>query len=134
MENDVDDLLGEAKPAKKAASKKAPAKKAAAPAKKAAAAPVAAKKAAPAKKAAAPAAKGKKPAAKKPAARKETVAEDSPIRKALLKVRKAVSYATFAEANDFNIRSVRRTARLLRDAGEIDLERDGQTVLIKAAV
>ena len=59
---------------------------------------------------------------------------DTPISKALMKVRKAVSYADFADANEFNIRSVRRTARALRDAGHIDLVRDGQTVLIRPAV
>lgn len=59
---------------------------------------------------------------------------DSALRKALLKVKKSVSYADFAEANDFNIRTVRRAARAMRDAGEIDLTREGQTVYISAAV
>lgn len=119
---DVDDLLGddgaeaETKPAKKAKKAK-PA--AAAPAKKAKG--KAAAKAAPAKKA------KKEAAEEKPAA-------DSPLRKALLKVKKAISYADFAEANDFNIRTVRRTARAMRDAGEIELSKDGQTVYISAAV
>jgi DNA-binding transcriptional ArsR family regulator len=117
---DVDDLIGDAtvtaeKPAK--AKAKAPAKKAAA---KPAAKKAAAK--APAKKAKAAADEGEKPAA------------DSPLHKALLKVRKAVSYADFAEANGFNIRSVRRTARALRDAGQIDLQREGQAVFICPAV
>ncbi len=90
----------------------------------------------------APAAKkGKAAAAPAPAAKKGKAAAaeaapaaDTPLRKALLKVRKAISYAEFAEANDFNIRSVRRTARAMRDAGEIDLAREGQTVYITPAV
>lgn len=112
----IDDMIGDAAApaAKKAKATAAPAKKA-----KAAAAPVAA----PAKKAKAAA------AAPAPAA-----VGDTPMRKALLKVKKAISYADFAEANDFNIRSVRRTARAMRDAGEIDLQRDGQTVFIAPAV
>lgn len=122
---DIDDMIDDA-PAP--AAKKTRAKKA-----EAAPAP-AAKKATAAKKAAAPA-----PAAKKATAKKEKVAvpapgADSPLRKALLKVKKAVSYADFAEANDFNIRTVRRAARAMRDAGEIELTRDGQTVYISAAV
>jgi hypothetical protein len=123
---DVDDLLGgdiavaAEKPAKaKPAAKKAAAKPAAKPAaKKAAAKPAKA----PAKKAKAAADEGEKPAA------------DSALHKALLKVRKAVSYADFAEVNGFNIRSVRRTARALRDSGQIDLQREGQAVYICPAV
>lgn len=112
----------------------APAAKKAA-AKKAAAAPAPATKKAGAKKAAAaPAPAAKKAAAKKEKAAAPAPAADSPLRKALLKVKKAVSYADFAEANDFNIRTVRRAARAMRDAGEIDLTREGQTVYISAAV
>ena len=133
MANDVDDLLGDDAPAPKKAKKTA----AAAPAKAAKAAPAKAAKAAPAKAAkaakAAPAKKGKAAAAEEKE-KTYSVGEDNPIRKALLKVRKAISYADFADANDFNIRSVRRTARVLRDNGEIDLVRDGQTVLIQPAV
>lgn len=133
--NDVDELLeaesegatnGEAKPAK---AKKAKAEKPAA--KKAAKEEKPAAKAA-AKKAAKPAAK-KAPAAKADKEPKEP-RELSPVRKALLKVKKAISYADFAEANDFDIRSVRRTARVMRDAGEIELTKDGQLVYISAAV
>lgn len=133
MSNDVDDLIGEAPKAEKKAKKAAaaPAKKAAAkaPAKveKKAAAP-AKGKAAPAKKAAAPAKKAKKAEAADP------TESNSAITQALLKVKKAISYADFAEKNDFNIRSVRRTARALRDAGHIELTKDGQTVMISAAV
>lgn len=117
---DIDDMIDDA-PAP--AAKKTRAKKA-----EAAPAP-AAKKATAAKKAAAPA-----PAAKKEKAAVPAPGADSPLRKALLKVKKAVSYADFAEANDFNIRTVRRAARAMRDAGEIELTRDGQTVYISAAV
>lgn len=140
MANDVDDLIGDEAETKKPA-KKAAAKPAAKPAAKAEA------KKAPAKKEAAkPAAKGK-PAAKAPAkaaakpakkaAKKEAAdptESTSPVVQALLKVKKAISYADFAEKNDFNIRSVRRTARELRDGGHIELEKDGQTVMIKPAV
>ena len=118
---DIDDMIDDAPaPAKKAA------KKAAAPA-------PAAKKAAATKKAAAPAAKKttKKDAAPAPT---RMPAADSPVRKALLKVKKAISYADFAEANDFPLRTVRRTARALRNAGELCLTRDGQQVYISAAV
>lgn len=141
MSNDVDDLLGEDKPAKKAA-KAAPAKKTEAkPAKKAAKeeakpAKKAAKpeaKAAPAKKAAKPEAKPAKKAAKKAEAA-DPSESNSAVVQALMKVKKATTYADFAEKNDFNIRSVRRSARALRDAGHIELERDGQTVYIKPAV
>ena len=120
---DIDSMIDDA-PAP--AAKKATAKKAAAPA-------PAAKKAA-TKKAAAPAPAAKKAATKKEKAAAPAPAADSPLRKALLKVKKAVSYADFAEANDFNIRSVRRAARAMRDAGEIELSREGQTVYISAAV
>jgi len=78
-----------------------------------------------------PAKKAKAAAKAEPA---EKPAADSALRKALLKVKKAVSYGDFAEANGFNIRSVRRTARAMRDAGEIDLSREGQIVYISAAV
>jgi pyruvate/2-oxoglutarate dehydrogenase complex dihydrolipoamide acyltransferase (E2) component len=134
----VDDLLdgaeSSATAATSATTKKAKAKKAApaAAAKKAKPKPAAggSKKApaTPAKKA--PGKAGKK--AKADAA--PAAALDSPIRKALLKVRKSTSYADFSDANGFNIRTVRRMARQLRDAGEIGLSRDGQTVYIEAAV
>lgn len=144
MSNDVDDLLGDDKPAAKKAAKpaakKAEAKPAAKPAKKA----EAKAEKAPAKKAAKPEAK---PAAKKAAkpeakpAKKAKKAEaadpsesNSAVIQALLKVKKATTYADFAEKNDFNIRSVRRAARQLRDAGQLELERDGQIVTIRPAV
>ena len=38
-------------------------------------------------------------------------AGDSEVRAALLKIKKPVGYSDFAEANGFNIRTVRRTAR-----------------------
>ena len=97
-------------------------------------APAPAAKKATAKKAAAPAPAAKKAATKKEKAAAPAPAADSPLRKALLKVKKAVSYADFAEANDFNIRTVRRAARAMRDAGEIELSREGQQVYISAAV
>jgi hypothetical protein len=128
-ENDVDAMLegngGEAEaaaPAKKT-KKATPATPAVPPKKGGTKKATPAVPATPAKKAKAKAA----PAEDKPAA-------DSALRKALLKVKKAVSYGDFAEANDFNIRSVRRTARAMRDAGEIDLVREGQIVYIQAAV
>ena len=60
--------------------------------------------------------------------------DTSPIKQALLKVKKATSYSDFADANGFNIRSVRRVARSLRDAGEIDLVKEGVIVYISPAV
>lgn len=140
MGKDIDDELNgtdtAATPAKKVKKAKA---EAAAPAKGKA------KKA----EAAAPA-KGKKataeakPAAKKAAAApakkaKKAAAEDatetsSEVKQAILKIKKAVSYADFAEKGGFNIRSVRRAARELRDAGHIEIEADGQTKVMKPAV
>lgn len=126
---DVDDLLGGAdvKAEKPAAKKAAKAVKAepAAPAKKAkAAAPAPAAK----KAAAAPAKKAKAAPAE------EEAAPTSEVKIALAKVKKAISYADFSEKNGFNIRTVRRAAREMRDAGEIQLTRDGQSILISAAV
>ena len=143
MSNDVDDLLGDDKPAAKKAAKpakKAEAKPAAKPAKKA----EAKAEKAPTKKTAKPEAKpAAKPAKKAEAklAKKAKKAEaadpsesNSAVIQALLKVKKATTYADFAEKNDFNIRSVRRAARQLRDAGQLELERDGQIVTIRPAV
>lgn len=112
--DEVDALLS-AKP-----KKAKPAVEAAAPAKKAKAKP----EAAPAKKAA----KGKtKPKAERAESRTEEIAA------ALKKVKKATSYADIAEAGDFDIRSVRRTARRMRDAGEIGLEKEGTVVYVTRA-
>lgn len=127
-ENDVDAMLegngnGEeaAAPAKKT-KKATPAVPAVPPKKGGTKKATPAVPAVPAKKA-----KAKAEPAEKPAA-------DSALRKALLKVKKAISYGDFAEANGFNIRSVRRTARAMRDNGEIELSREGQIVYISAAV
>ena len=113
-------------------AKKAKASKKATPAKKA----TTAKAAAPAKKASAPAKKAtaKKVAAAKKESTPRVALENSPIRKALLKVRRPVSYADFSTANDFNIRTVRRMARDMCAAGELDRVRDGQAVMIRPAV
>lgn len=59
-------------------------------------------------------------------------AED--VKKALLKVKKPISYADFADANEFNLRQVRRTARRLRDAGEIDITHNGTEGMVARAV
>lgn len=112
---EVDALLGSTK-SKKAKS----AKEAAAPAKKAKSA-----KEAPAKKAA----KGKKEEPKR--TRAESQADE--IAAALLKVKKATSYADIAEKNDFDIRAVRRKARTMRDAGEIELVKEGTVVYVQPA-
>jgi hypothetical protein len=85
------------------------------------------KAAAPAKKAAAekPAAKKAKPAAK------ETTGTPEDIRAVLLKTAKLTSYADVAEANGFDIRAVRRTARALCDSGEVERVKEGTVVFVK---
>lgn len=134
MSKDIDEALNdaEAKPAKKSKADKAeakPAKKAgkveAKPAKKAA-------PAAPAKKSKADKAEAKP--SKKAAKDSDATETTSEVKQAILKIKKAISYADFAEKGGFNIRSVRRAARELRDAGHIEIEADGQTKVMKPAV
>jgi hypothetical protein len=81
-----------------------------------------------------------KPAAKKPAggkrkqsARAEDIADTDEVRKALLKYKRATSYADIQTATGFNIRQIRRTARSMRDNGELTLTKDGTTVLVARA-
>jgi hypothetical protein len=91
---------------------------------------------------AAPAAKGKAakgkaakaaPAAKKAAATRAASGSSEEVRAVLAKTKKSTSYNDIAEANGFNIRMVRRTARSMRDAGEIDLVKEGTIVYVKPA-
>ncbi len=133
MSNDVDDLIddndAEAKPAKSKAKAKPVKSKAEAKPVKSKAAP--AKKAAAAKKVA----KGKDKAEAKVEKRGRPEGSDTtPIKQALAKVKKPISYADFTEQHGFNIRSVRRVARGMRDAGEIDLQKEGTVVYIAPAV
>lgn len=81
-----------------------------------------------AKAAAAPAKK-----AAKPRAAKDTVGTTEDVRAVLLKTRKLTSYADIASANNFDIRMVRRTARAARDAGEIELQKEGTIQYVKVA-
>lgn len=81
--------------------------------------------------------KGKKGAAKKAsgkaAAKAPRAASGSTekVRAILAKTKKPTSYSDIAEANDFNIRMVRRTARSMRDAGEIELMKEGTVVYVQ---
>lgn len=59
-------------------------------------------------------------------------AED--VKKALLKVKKPISYSDFADANEFNLRQVRRTARRLRDADELVITHNGTEGMVSRAV
>lgn len=127
---DIDAELANEKPKK---SKKAAAEEAAPPKKSKKAA---AEDAAPAKKTkkaaedAAPAKKAKKAAAER-APRGESRTEE--VRKVISKVKKPTSYADIAAKGDpeFDIRSVRRTARAMRDAGEAELTKEGRDVFVK---
>lgn len=112
-----DDVLDGKKATKKASKKAPPAKKASG---KKAADPEPAKKTASAKK----------PKAKQRAA---DVGATEDVRAALLKCRKLTSYADIAESSGFNIRQIRRTARSMRDAGELTLEKEGTVVYVKKA-
>lgn len=122
----ADDLLA-AKPAKAGKAKAAPAKKAgkAKPAAAAAEADdlLAAK---PAKKAkAAPAADKPKPKSRANVADDGTTGTREEVKTVLLKTRKATTFAEIAEANNFNVRMVRRTARGLKAEGLVEIGRDG---------
>lgn len=83
-----------------------------------------------------PAAKAEKPA-KKAAAKKESSGERSAqteaVRAFLTKVRKFTSFADLAEASGYGLRLVRRTARSMRENGELETTREGTTVFVKAA-
>lgn len=82
-------------------------------------------------------AKPGKPA--KPAAKREVsppaedIADSDDVRKALLKARKATSYKDIHEATGFNIRQIRRTARVMRDNGELVFTKQGTEVLVQRA-
>lgn len=143
-ENNVDDLLAggdaEAAPAAKPKAKKAVKVEGTDEVKpKAKAKPEAAAK--PAKKASKPKVEPEaKPAAKPKAKAKggkprgeraESRVED--ITAALLKVKKSTSYEDLAAKGGFDIRAVRRTARKLRDDGQIGLEKEGTKVYVTAA-
>ncbi len=87
---------------------------------------------------AAPAKKSKtsgkdKPAAKKARVRAEDVVSTEEVRAAILKCKKLTSYADLAESSGINIRQIRRTARKMRDDGEVTLEKEGTVVYIKKA-
>ena len=56
------------------------------------------------------------------------------IQNLLGKVRKATPYEEIAEKAGASIRTVRRTARKMRDAGSIQLKRNGQKVYISPAI
>ncbi len=96
-----------------------------------------AKKAAPAAKKASAAdvddllgGKSKAPAKR---AAKATVGTVEDVKKVLLKVTKLTSYNDVAEANNFDIRMVRRTARALGDEGLIERVKEGTVVFVKKA-
>ena len=77
--------------------------------------------------------KGKSAAKAERAPRGESRAEE--IRTAIRKTKKPTSYADICakggEGNEFDIRSVRRTARAMRDAGEAELTKEGRDVFVK---
>lgn len=83
--------------------------------------------------------KAKPTAAKKSAKKKETaeraedIAATDDVEKALLKLRKATSYADIHERTGFNIRQIRRTARRMRDNGELAFTKEGTQVLVQVA-
>ena len=75
-----------------------------------------------------------KPKAKaKPSARADDIASSDEVQKALLKLRKATSYAVIHERTGFNLRQIRRTARRMRDNGELEFTKQGTEVLVQAA-
>ena len=110
---EVDDLLA-GKDDDLLSGKKAPAKKAAK-----AAEPAPAAKKAPAKKA----------KAAEPVERAESRVDE--IKAVLGKTKKLTTYADIAEANGFDIRAVRRTARAMRDEGTVELVKEGTVVFVK---
>lgn len=94
-------------------------------------------KAAPAKKSkAAPAKKASGKTAKAAAVKKEKgetsarYANIEAARSVISKIRKSTSYADVA-GDSLDIRLIRRTARVMRDEGLIDLEKEGTVVFIK---
>ncbi len=119
---DVDDLLaGKSAPTKKAA------KKAAEPEKKPAAKKAKADDVLEGKK---PAKKAAKPAEKK--ARAESVNSDE-LRAKLLKCRKLTTFQQFADSHGYNLRTVRRTARAMRNEGLLENTKEGTVIFFKAA-
>lgn len=65
--------------------------------------------------------------------RAEDIAATDDVRNALLKCKKFTSYADIQEATGINIRQIRRTARVMRDEGVLELQKDGTVVLVKRA-
>ena len=53
------------------------------------------------------------------------------VRAALGKARKLTSYADIAEATGADLRQVRRTARAMRDDGEIEIVKEGTVCFVK---
>jgi hypothetical protein len=95
-------------------------------------------KKAPAKKAAADdlldgkSGKGKKAPAKKAKAKEASEGSmTQSVRDYVGKCRKLTSYADVAEATGADIRMVRRTARAMRDAGEIEIVKEGTVAFVK---
>jgi hypothetical protein len=83
--------------------------------------------------------KAKKEAAKKEAPKKAggkkkaTTGGVEEVKAVLLKTKKLTSYQDIADANNFDIRMVRRTARALGDSGEIERVKEGTVVYVKKA-
>lgn len=72
----------------------------------------------------------KKPAKGKKASKAAGVASDD-VRAAILKCRKLTSYADVAEATGADLRQVRRLSRSMRDAGEIEIVKEGTVCFVK---
>ena len=90
--------------------------------------------------------KGSKKTAKATAARKaeakkpRKAAEDDgttgtrdDVRAVILKTKKATSVAEIAQANNFNVRMVRRTARAMRDEGTAVITKEGTAAFVRKA-
>lgn len=75
-----------------------------------------------------------KPAASRGRGSDRPLVDAEDVRKALLKVKKPISYSAFADANEFNLRQVRRTARRLRDAEELTITHEGTEGMVSRAV
>jgi hypothetical protein len=81
----------------------------------------------------------KKPAKKEAPAKKEKKAKKADgvstedVRAALGKARKLTSYADIATATGADLRQVRRTARAMRDDGEIEIVKEGTVCFVKKA-
>lgn len=76
---------------------------------------------------------GKAKARKAPGPRAEDIADTDDVKKALLKYKKPTSYGDIQAATGFNIRQIRRTARAMRDNGELELTKEGTQVLVARA-